>query len=240
MSFKSLVVSLSVVAAALVASGCTRSLLVTYAPGAPDAASVAAKTKQKIAVLPFSDERSWVDKTDEKTMSFVAKQGVWKFGLGYDNKEYVPVSNLVQTLFVKELNTAGYDAFGSATPSSAAKYNVSGRIVTFEFENETGFVTVTSRRSVSVALTVSATDGSKVVDNVLFVENDRENEGMGVLHSTNVDKLMNKVFKKVVTDVMVQLRDKLAAQGINADFTVTLNGVPVNGSWAQNTAVALN
>lgn len=28
-------------------------------------------------------------------------------------------------------------------------------------------------------------------------ENERENEGIGVLHSTNVDRLMNTVFKKI-------------------------------------------
>ena len=102
--------------------------------------------------------------------------------------------------------------------------------MTFEFENETGVLTVTSRRSVTLALTLSGKNGSKLVDNQLFSENDRENEGLGVLHSTNADKLLNRAFKKVVGDVLTKVRPYLAADG-GVNVSVTLNGVPVRGDW---------
>jgi hypothetical protein len=63
----------------------------------------------------------------------------------------------------------------------------------------------------------------KLVDELLFSQNDRENEGMGVMHSTNMDKLFNRVFKKVVGDVLTRLQPRLAG----SDVRVSLNGAPV-------------
>jgi hypothetical protein len=40
-------------------------------------------------------------------------------------------------------------------------------------------------------------------------ETDRRGEGLGVLHSTNVDRLMNTVFRQVVTQVVEQVAAKL-------------------------------
>lgn len=227
------------IAIALIANGCTRSLAVNYNAGFPDTAALQAKTKQKVAVLPFSDERSLVDKDDEKSKSYVGKQGVWKFGLGIDDKEYVPVASILQSLFVKEFNLSGYDAYALAKADDQAAYVLSGKIVTFEFENETGFVTVTSRRAVSLVLNLSKADGSKLLDNTLFIENDRENEGMGVLHSTNVDKLTNKALKKVIGEVLGQMKQKLAFYG-NVNLKVTLNGKPMNVDALQGPVFAMH
>jgi hypothetical protein len=84
-----------------------------------------------------------------------------------------------------------------------------GRILAFEFVNETGVWTVDSRRAVSLALTLASAARAPVFENKLLTENDRENEGMGVLHSTNVDKLVNGVFKKVLTQLVLQVSQTL-------------------------------
>ncbi|HLO64795.1 MAG TPA: hypothetical protein VK165_17685 [Azonexus sp.] len=213
--------------AVLAAAGCTRSLDVKYAGGFDQASGVKTTSLKKVAILPFNDERAWVDKADEQSRSYIAKQGVWKFGLTFEGKEYTPVSGLLQTLFVSEFKAAGYDAVASASPSSDVAYNLSGRVVNFEFENETGLVTVTSRRVVTLALSLTDSTGKSVLDNQLFSENDRENEGMGVMHSTNADKLMNRALKKVVTDVLIRLKPQLASRD-NIDFRVTLNGIALH------------
>jgi hypothetical protein len=222
--------------AALAMGGCTRSLEVKYSGGFDNASAVKATAAKKIAILPFTDERAWVDKEDEQTKSFVAKEGVWKFGLTFDNREYFPVSDLLQNLFVAEFKAAGYDAVAGKAQAANGGYTLSGRIVNFEFANETGLITVTSRRAVSLALTLTDPSGKTVLGNQLFTENDRENEGMGVLHSTNADKLMNRALKKVVTDVLVRMKPQLNARG-DVLFRVTLNGVQLHQDFTAPVAM---
>lgn len=217
---------LTLALAALAMAGCTRSLEVKYAGGFDQTSSVKATSQQKVTVLPFKDERAWVDETNEQSRSYVGKQGAWKFGLTVDGKEFIAISSLLQTLFVSEFKSAGYDAVAGVTPSRTDGYNLTGRIVNFEFENETGIFTITSRRVVTLALSLTDGSGKVILDNQLFSENDRENEGMGVLHATNADKLMNRALKKVVTDVLVRFKSQLASRG-DVLFHVTLNGVPV-------------
>lgn len=218
--------------AMLAAAGCTRSIDVKYAGGFDPASGVNATSLKKVAIMPFVDERAWVDKEDEQSRSYVAKQGAWRFGLTFEGTEYIPVSSLLQTLFVSEFKAAGYDAVASAAPSTEVAYNLSGRIVNFEFENETGLVTVTSRRVVTIALSLTDATGKSVLDNQLFSESDRENEGMGVRHSTNADKLMNRALKKVVADVLIRMKPKLASQD-NVEFRVTLNGIALRQDSAN-------
>lgn len=218
-------------------TGCTRSLMVNYTGGFDGNSTIRAASKQKVAIFPFTDERSWVDKSDAQSQSFVGKAGPWKFGLTYGQRDYVPVSSLLQSLFIDEFTAAGYDAFAAEKAVPGSSYALSGRIMTFEFENEKGLLSVTSRRSVTLALTLASKDGSKLVDNLLFSENDRENEGMGVMHSTNADKLLNRAFKKVVSDVLSKLRPQLVAND-TIDFRVTLNGIPVQGNWSAPGPIA--
>lgn len=225
--------------AVLAAAGCTRSLDVKYTRGFDQASGVQTSSLKKIAILPFSDERAWVDKEDEQSRSYIAKQGVWKFGLTFEGQEFAPVSGLLQTLLVSEFKAAGYDAVASALPSPDVAYNLAGRIVNFEFENETGIVTVTSRRIVTIALSLTDSTGKSVLDNQLFSENDRENEGLGVMHSTNADKLMNRALKKVVTDVLTHLKPKLASRD-NVEFRVTLNGIALNQRFGEAYQLARN
>ncbi len=216
-----------VAAAVVLTTGCTRSLEVKYNPGFAPSAGIKAQAKERVAIVDLTDARSWVDKSDEQSKTFFAKAGSWKFGLTYDGKDYVPVAKVVQSLFVEDFKSAGFDAFAAkeATPGA---YSISGKVVVFEFENEKGVFTVTARRSVSLALTITGKDGAKLAADTLFTENDREGEGMGVMHSTNLDKLLHGPFKKVVGQVITKLQAKLVASD-PVEVHVSVNGVPVQG-----------
>jgi hypothetical protein len=209
--------------------GCTRSLEVKYQPGFAAGAVAKPAAKERVAIVDLTDVRSWVDKSDEASKTFFAKGGPWKFGLTVNGNDFTPIATVVQTLFVEDFKAAGYDAF-AAKAITPGVYSISGKVMVFEFENETGVFTVTSRRSVSLALTITGKDGTKLVEDSLFTENDREGEGMGVLHSTNVDKLLHGPFKKVVAQVVTKLQSKLVAAG-PTEIHVSVNGVPVQGDW---------
>ncbi len=215
-------------------TGCTRALVATYEPGVDLENNVI--SGKKLAVHPFEDERSWIDAGNEKSTSFIAKQGAWKFGLKYEGVEYQPVSLILQDVFIKDFKEVGVDAYKASETSDPA-YSLKGRILNFEFENETGVWTVTSRRHVSLALTLLDPDGNELLAGELFNEVSRENEGMGVLHSTNVDKLMKDALKKVVVGVINRTNVKLSHLGVDM-MKVTVNGVDVTdavgfGSYAR-------
>jgi hypothetical protein len=232
MDFKQLTITM-LSAVLLLTAGCTRALEVKYRPGFAEDDGLKAKAKERVAIVVFKDERAWVDKADARTLSFVAKQGSWKFGLEYEGVDYVPVSTVIQALFVEDFKAAGYEAF-AAKEAAPGAYSISGRIMVFEFENEIGFVTVTARRSVSLALTISGKDGEKLAEDFLFTENDREGEGMGVMHSTNLDKLLHGPFKKVVAQVLNKLQAKVVESG-PTELRVTLNGLPLPGGRGLGT-----
>ncbi len=205
--------------------GCTRALVATYEPGVNlDNNSISGK---KIAIYQFEDARAWIDPNDEKSKSFIGKQGSWKFGLKYENVEFQPVSMILQDVFIKDFKTIGVDAYKGEDSSSSTSYSLKGKILNFEFENETGVWTVTSRRHVSLALTLSDMEGNALLTNELFNEVSRENEGMGVLHSTNVDRLMKEALKKVVVSVINRTNTELSYLGLET-MSVNLNGTKID------------
>lgn len=214
---------LTITAAIIALSGCTKTLVAEYNPNIK-LNNANAIEKQKIAVFKFEDTRAWIDKKDEKSPSFIAKQGPWKFGLEYEGQAYEPVTAVLQDIFVKEFKTVGVDAF-KADSDVAGAYKLEGKILNFEFENEAGLVTVTSRRHVSLALTLTDSNNVPVFSNELFNEIDRENEGMGVMHSTNVEKLMQGVLKTVMVSVVNRFNDKVSE---NVTVSVSINGTNIN------------
>ena len=128
--------------------------------------------------------------------------------------------------FCRSISEKGASGLPTAEIASALGYS-NIRTNTFSASlsaaRQFGLLTVTSRRSVTLALTLTDRKGAKLVDEQLFSENERENEGMGVMHSTNVDKLFNHVFKKVVGDVLAKLQPQLGGSAVR----VSVNGVPV-------------
>lgn len=201
-------------------SGCTRAIVATYEPNAKvENNSIVGK---KLAVYQFEDDRAWIDSENDESRSFVGKQGCWKFGLEYEGSKYQPVSSVIQDVFIKEFKAIGIDAF-KGEESQSPGYTLKGKILNFEFENETGVFTITSRRHVSLTLTLSDEEGNDIMANELFNEVSRENEGMGVMHSTNVDKLMNQALRKVVQSVVSRINTEMASLGVET-ISITLNG----------------
>ena len=210
---------------AVALSGCTRSLEMTYSPAAYRLSQADGLRSVALGVAKFEDRRAWIDRTEPQSLGYIMQQGSWKFGLTYQGKEYIPVQDLVQAIFVDEFKRAGLEqvtaipavltkdappAMRAAAEQNRLGYVLGGRIHVFEIVNEVGFWTVTSRRAVTLEIhLLQAASGGLVLDTTVS-QLDRQGEGMGVRHSTNVDRLMNTVFRQVVTEVVEQVAAKLA------------------------------
>lgn len=205
-------------------SGCTRSLDVTYQADAERLSNAATLQKFSLGVAKFEDKRAWVEEGNPKSESYVALQGPWKFGLTYKGIDYTPVKDILQDLLVQELTKAGFKAkalnmvlskansniIKELSREDATDYIIGGQLLSFEFVNEQGIWTVTSRRNVTLNMNLFKADNPEAIVDTIITENDREGEGIGVLHSTNIEKLMNRVFKKVAQQVIQKTVDKIA------------------------------
>lgn len=205
-------------------SGCTRSLDVAYQADAARLSNATAVEKVTLGVAKFEDKRAWVENGNPKSESYVALQGPWKFGLSYKGAEYVPVKDILQDLLVQELTNAGFKTktldkvLSTANAQSIKEFNqdqafdyiLGGQLLAFEYVNETGMWTVTSRRSATLNFNLFQGGNAEVLIDTIINETDREGEGMGVMHSTNVEKLMNRVFKKVAQQIIQKTSDKIS------------------------------
>ena len=227
------VVALAAVAAV---SGCTRSLEMSYSPSLyklPQANKVGGIA---VGVGKLEDRRSWIDRSEPQSLGYVMQQGPWRFGLTFQGRDYVPVADLVQTLFVDEFGRAGLEAkpiaqvltkenpsaMRAAGQQNGVPYVLGGRILVFEIVNEQGFWTITSRRSVTLEISLAQVRSGDLVLDTTLTQTDRRDEGMGILHSTNVDRLMNTVFRQVVTQVVEQVAAKLALDPRDIAVRVTM------------------
>lgn len=220
-------------------SGCTRSLEMTYNPAAYRLPQSNALRGVALGVAKFEDRRAWIDRTETQSLAYIMQQGSWKFGLTYQGKEYIPVQDLVQGIFVDEFKRAGLEqvtaipevltkdavpAMRTAAEKNRLGYLLGGRIHVFEIVNEVGFWTVTSRRAVTLEIhLLQAGSGNLALDTTVS-QLDRQGEGMGVRHATNVDRLMNTVFRQVVTDVVEQVATKLAVEPRDVRVRVVFAG----------------
>jgi hypothetical protein len=206
-------------------TGCKRSLEMTYNPAAYRLADAGQLRSVALGVGKFEDRRSWIDRTEPQSLAYIMQQGAWKFGLTHQGKEFIPVQDLVQAIFTEEFKRAGLEqvtaipevltkesvpAMKTAAEQNRVGYVLGGRIHVFEVVNEVGVWTVTSRRAVTLEIhLLQARSGDLVLDTTVS-QLDRKGEGMGVTHATNVDRLMNTVFRQVVTQVIEQVAAKLA------------------------------
>lgn len=220
------------------ATGCTQSLETTYNPAAYRLADGTQLRSTALGIGKFEDRRSWIDRTEPQSLSYVMQAGQWKFGLTFQGKEYMPIQDLIQIIFVDEFKRAGLEevravpqvltkdaleAMRAAGQEHRLAYVLGGRVHVFEIVNEVGFWTVTSRRAATLEITLLQVRGGNVVLDTTVSQLDRENEGMGVRHSTNVDRLMNTVFRQVVTQVVEQVAAKLVLDPRDVHVQVTLN-----------------
>lgn len=229
---------LSFIGIALTMSGCTKSIPVTYDADIARLINADALNKFSLGVAKFEDKRACIDKTDAKSESYVSMQSSWKFGMTYQNKEYMPIKDIVQDIFVREFINAGINAkpidhilskqniedILNITKQDKSDYLLGGEILIFEFFDDAGFWTVSSRRTVAINIILVKVNGEEVRLDVAYNETDRENEGMVVLHSTSADKLMNIVVKNVVNKVIQQVSSKMALNYNDVLWKIALNG----------------
>lgn len=220
---KLLLVIIGLVAGTLL-GGCTRSLDVAYQADAARLSNATALEKITVGVAKFEDKRACVEAGNQKSESFIAQQGTWKFGLTYKETEYMPVKNILQDFLVQELTKAGFKAkalnkvisksnsqsINELSQDQVSDYILGGELQVFEFVNETGILTITSRRSAALNLNLFNGKNAELLIDTTITETDREGEGMGVMHSTNIEKLMNRVFRKVAQQIIQKTSDKIS------------------------------
>lgn len=221
---RSIVLMLVAAVALLANSACTRSFDYIYKSEIQRLPSADKLAKISIGVAKFEDKRSWIQVDSNKAQSFIAQQGAWKFGLSHKGQEFVPVNEIVQDIFVSEFNNAGIKAkpiaqalskrnandIRSSGVKTGVDYVLGGEILVFEFVNDPGMWTVSTRRAVTISASLHHVVSDHVAVDSNFSEAQRENEGMGVLHTTNVEKLMNGVLKTVIKQVIEQTAAKVA------------------------------
>ena len=224
MRYRRLGIGLSVGLVILAAlAGCTRSLEMNYSPALyrlPDA------DKFKGVVLSVAkpeDRRASVVQSDPDNLTYVMRQGSWRFGLTYKGQDFVPVADLIQMLFVEEFIRAGVESrpipkiltkdniadMRAAGEQAGTPYVLGTRVLVFEITNDVGW-TITSRRSVTLEVTLVRVQLGDVVFDNIFSAGNRDESAWGIRHETSVDRLMNSAFRQVVTQVVEQVAAKLA------------------------------
>jgi hypothetical protein len=81
-------------------TGCSRSLEINYSPALYRLPHADALKGIVLGVAKPEDRRASVVQSDPDNLTYVMRQGSWRFGLTYKGQEFVPVADLVQTLFV--------------------------------------------------------------------------------------------------------------------------------------------
>ena len=90
-------------------SGCTRSMPISYQPSLYRLPQADQLKGIGLGVAKLEDRRTLIERSNPESLSYVMRSGAWRFGLTYQNQEYVPVADLVQTLFVDEFARAGVE-----------------------------------------------------------------------------------------------------------------------------------
>jgi|SRR6185369_5426727 len=222
---KLVAVSMFCLTALALLSGCTHSIEVSYKADAARLANATALEQVTVGVAKFEDKRAWVEAGEPKTESFVSQAGIHKFGLTYLEKDYFPVKDLIQDVLIKELTLAGIkakaldlvlsksSARGAADlGKDAGDYQVGGQILAFDFNNQPGMITVTSRRTAIVNLNLYRRGETQPCLDQAISEMDTKDYVMGVTHSVNVENLVNEVFRKVAHQMVQRTAEKIAAQ----------------------------
>ena len=217
-----LMLSLTVIA---LLSGCTHSIDVSYQADSARMANASALEQVVVGVAKFEDKRAWVEASEPKTESFVSQRGAHKFALTYLGKDYFPVKDLIQDALIKELTMAGIKAKAidkvlskSSTRGTAdfgtdaGNYQIGGQILAFDFNNQPGMWTVTSRRTAIINLNLYRRGETQPFLEQSISEMDSKEYAMGVAHSVNVETLVNEIFKKVAHQIVQQTAEKIIPQ----------------------------
>ena len=199
-------------------AGCSQSLQTNYNPGLET--SVAAFPRDAtVGIAKFEDVRPQVAMSKDPSKAFVAEMDMWKYGLTYNFRRYIPINDLVQDILIRELKAVGIEAkrigddrvvsdisqLKALSATSDSDYVLGGQIMNFEFNYIEGMFKITGSQTVALSLNMLDSKGVPLMKKEVFMETNRENEGMVVTHGTSVDKLLNRVLKKVLNRVIAEM-----------------------------------
>ena len=205
-------------------AGCAQSIEMRYNPALYQLTQADSLRGIPLGVAKLEDRRATLERSEPQCLSYVMRQGAYRFGMTYKGREFAPVADIVQGLFVDEFQRAGVEvkaipevltkdavpAMRAAGEQAGVAYVLGGRILVFEIVNQPGMWTIESRRSITLEINLArVTTGDLALDTTVS-QNDARNEGMGILHTTSVDRLMNNAFRQVVVQVVEQVAAKLA------------------------------
>ncbi len=217
-------ISVSALLMTVASVACTRSFDAKYVPSMTPLQQADQLRAVRLGIGKFQDARRSVKADEPQSLSHVSRAGAWRFGLTYGGREMIPVNDLVQALFVEEFGRAGIrssalpevltkdglPAMRAAGEKASVDHVLGGRIVVFEWENEDKFWYIHSRRSVALEIHLLRVAESSLLLDTVATGTDENDEGMGVLHTTNIDRLLNRVFRLVVFKVVEEVAQKLA------------------------------
>jgi hypothetical protein len=208
-------------------SGCVHaiSVEVTYSPALYRLSQADQLKGIVLGVAKFEDRRGLTDRSNPQSFSYVGQRLDYRVGMTYKGQPLVPVADLVQMLFLEEFTRAGVDvkripkvltkddvaALREAGQQAAAAYVLGGRVLVFEtgFELDSGGAyNATNRGSITLEITLVRVQGGDIVfENIVSASDVHE---APVSWPRNVERLMNTVFRRVVTRVVQQVAGKLA------------------------------
>jgi hypothetical protein len=229
-------IPLVIVAALAATAGCKQSIEMTYSPALYRLDRADALRGIALGVAKLEDRRPSIERNDLESLSFFMSQGPWRFGLTFQGKEYTPVADVVQSVFVDEFTRAGIEtktipqiltkdaipAMREAGEKAGVAYVLGGRVLVFEAVNQDKFWTIESRRSIILEINVVRVATGDISLDTTVSQTNQKDEGMGIRHTTNVDRLMNTVFRQVVVQVVEQVAAKLAMDPRDIDVRVSL------------------
>lgn len=232
----------------LLITGCLskRSITVNYNEDMPRLNNAGTLTNVSLGIAKFEDKRTINNPIDPGSESYVAdlisghKKIPVNIGLTYEGREYIPVNDLIQNIFIKEFTNAGINAkpiaevipkqnfsqISTLKENYKFDYIIGGQILGFGFAciETAKFWTTQSDayRSVEIDIIIVKMNGEKVLINERFSETQHET---GItFHTDSVDILMNVVLKKIVKQVIQEAAAKMAINYRDVSWKIVLNG----------------
>jgi hypothetical protein len=197
---------------------------VVYQADSERLSNAAAFDKITLGIAKFEDKRTWVKKEDPQSESYVGASGPIKFGLTYKETDYTPVKDVVQDILVQEFTKAGFktraidrvlsnsnaQTIKDLSPDQAGDYILGGQILSCEFVNDAGWVTIDSRISATFDIDLfKGSDPQPVMETSIFETQSKE-YAMALSLSVSVYNLINEVVKRTAKQIIQKTAEKIS------------------------------